>query len=65
MSADERLMTRESVMEYVCPEKDIVCGNRADNWCVDCPLKKSADDLDLIRKVIAEHHDTLKALSDR
>lgn len=24
---------------HVCPEKDIVCGTRPENWCAACPLK--------------------------
>lgn len=24
---------------YVCPEKDIECGDRPKNWCVGCPKR--------------------------
>jgi hypothetical protein len=29
---------------YVCPEKDIVCGSRSENWCGQCPLWAFAED---------------------
>lgn len=25
---------------YVCPEKDIVCGDHLANWCAKCPLRE-------------------------
>lgn len=25
---------------HVCPDKDIVCGSRPENWCDTCPLHK-------------------------
>lgn len=31
--------TREPGIVYVCPERDIACGHRPNNWCATCPLR--------------------------
>lgn len=41
MTADTPLVT-QGVVTYVCPIKDIVCGNAPERWCNECPLRKRA-----------------------
>ena len=31
--------TQPETMTYVCPIKDIVCGDRPENWCKTCPKR--------------------------
>lgn len=29
-------------MEYICPSKDILCGDLPQNWCAQCPRRASS-----------------------
>lgn len=35
-------MSERNGVTHVCPQKDIVCGNRPENWCSKCPLRDAA-----------------------
>lgn len=36
--------TQSETMTYVCPIKDIVCGDRPENWCKTCPKRTAKTD---------------------